>query len=165
MPAQEPTCRDSSVCCPASVSGPALGLSSRSRSSQHLTLALDESCRPTLSYTRGTGRASSSTRVPCLGLRASLVQTKTRCSEKDHIFSTTQELVGIARGHKYLLGQMVQQCAQWRHPASTSLPRWSLGPSLSCSSSIASGCKLKGQPGGPVAAVPRLSLRTFNAPW
>ena len=47
----------------------------------------------------------------CLGVRASLVQSKTRCtsspglcSEKDRIFSATQELVGTVWGHKYSLG-------------------------------------------------------------
>ena len=59
-------------------------------------------------------RLAADQSFPYLGVRASLVQSKTRCtsspglrSEKDHIFSATQELVGTARGHKYLLGQMV----------------------------------------------------------
>ena len=49
-----------------------------------------------------------------LGVRASLVQRKGRgvfspglASERSHVFSATKELVGIAKGHKYLLGQMV----------------------------------------------------------
>ena len=51
---------------------------------------------------------------PYLGVRASLVQCKGRgvfspglASERSHVFSATKELVGIAKGHKYLLGQMV----------------------------------------------------------
>ena len=51
---------------------------------------------------------------PYLGVRASLVARRKRGvrapgleSETEHIFSATRELVGVARGHKYLLGQMV----------------------------------------------------------
>ena len=51
---------------------------------------------------------------PYLGVRASLIERKKRgaaspglTSEKAHIFSATKELVGIAKGHKLLLGQMV----------------------------------------------------------
>ena len=67
-----------------------------------------------------------------LGVRASLVQSETRCtatsspglrSEKDHVFSATQELVGTARGHKYLLAQMVRTV---QAPASAILPHWFL---------------------------------------
>ena len=51
---------------------------------------------------------------PYLGVRASLVQRRGRgvlapglASERSHIFSATKELVGIAKGHKYLVSQMV----------------------------------------------------------
>ena len=59
-------------------------------------------------------RLAADESFPYLGVRASLKTRKERgasspglVSEKDHIFSATRELVGIARGHKLLLGQMV----------------------------------------------------------
>ena len=59
-------------------------------------------------------RLAADESFPYLGVRASLIQRKRRgttspglMSEKSHIFSATKELVGIAKGHKFLLGQMV----------------------------------------------------------
>ena len=54
------------------------------------------------------------TKASYLGVRASLVARKKRgvsspepVSEKDYIYFATKEQVGIAKGHKLLLGQMV----------------------------------------------------------
>ena len=59
-------------------------------------------------------RLAADENFPYLGVRASLVARKQRgvaspglVSEKDHILSSTKELVGISKGHKLLLGQMV----------------------------------------------------------
>ena len=59
-------------------------------------------------------RLAADENFPYLGVRASLVARKQRgvaspglVSEKDHILSSTQELVGLSTGHKLLLGQMV----------------------------------------------------------
>ena len=59
-------------------------------------------------------RLAADESFPYLGVRAALIQRKKRGAaspgleqEKSHIFSATKELVGIAKGHHLLLGQMV----------------------------------------------------------